>query len=424
LIRGFDPHIWEVLRQPGFRQYLISRACTAVSNTLFQAATLWEVYNLTGSAAQLALVGVTRFVPALIFNLVGGAVADTYNRRLIMTVAQGAMLASVGLLAAAMYAGSHSVELLYVVSLINAIAQSFDNPARQSLMPQIVSNRLYPSAMVFVQITLKLFLMAGPSLGGFLIWADGARLAYLVFCVFTVASIATLNTMRIDLSHKTKGKGVNLAAIREGLSFVIHRKVVLGAMILDLVAVVFGGAQALLPIYARDILNAGPQGYGILATCLQVGALTAAFSMMMMPRIERLGVALVGTVVIYGLATIAFGFSTSMPLAMLFYALTGAADQVSVVVRQTMIQLSTPDELRGRVTSVNSIFTQSSTHVGAIESGIVAEWGGAVFSVVSGGFAVLAVTGVVVWALPELARHRLSHTLGSNPRSQDQRAPT
>ena len=402
----WDPETVAVLRLPSFQSYAVSRGCGATASILFQTAILWQVYELTGSPIELGIIGLIRFVPTIALNLVGGATADTYDRRRVLMVAQGGALLAALVMLGALVSNTITLGLLYGVALVTSAVNSFDTPARQGLLQVVVPRRLFRSAIIVNQTLQATASVTGPAVAGVLIAWRGADAAYAVYAALLATSMVSLLTMRFDTAEHAARRGVTLSAMLEGLAYLWHRPVLLGIMALDLFAVIFGGARALLPIYAVDILHAGATGYGILSAASEVGSLACAVALLVLPKPAQTGRTMLMTVSAYGVTTILFGLSTWLPLAVVFYAATGVADQVSVVMRSTAIQLNTPDELRGRVTSVHSTFTNSSGHLGAVESGLVAGATNAVFSVVSGGVAVLVVVAVVAWLVPELRTFR------------------
>ncbi|HVO23629.1 MAG TPA: MFS transporter [Candidatus Margulisiibacteriota bacterium] len=387
------------------RYYLASRFCSGTAMTMMRAAILWHVFAISGSAFHLGLIGLVQFIPAILFNLVGGAVADAYDRRRIVMTAQVVPLTCGCVLALATQHGTASLPLLYGMIFCIAVAAAFDNPARASLLPTLVSREVFPRAVTYASTVQALAFVTGPAAGGVIIGSAGIAAAYTVYAALIVGSISSLALLRprpLDNGRRM----VSLQAVREGLAFVRRRQVVLGCMTLDMFAVIFGGATALLPIYANQILGVGAHGYGILSASLEAGALLSSLTLMMLPPIRRAGRALLVAVGVYGVATVVFGLSRWFPLSVGAYMLVGIADQVSVVMRSTAIQLSTPDELRGRVSSVNFIFIGASNQLGAAESGFVAALTSAPFSVVSGGVASLVVLAVVALTLPELRHYR------------------
>ena len=391
------------------RYYLISRFCSGTAMTMMRAAILWHVFALSGSAFHLGLIGLVQFVPALFLNLVGGAVADSYDRRRIIMTAQVVPLACGTVLALATSRGAATLLLLYGMIFCIAVAAAFDNPARASLLPTLVSRDAFPRAVTYASTVQALAFVTGPAAGGVIIGSAGIAVAYGVYAVLIVGSISSLALLRAHARDHGR-RTVSLQAVREGLAFVRRQQVVLGCMTLDMFAVIFGGATALLPIYANTILHVGAHGYGVLSASLEAGALVSSLALMMLPPVRRAGRALLIAVGVYGTATVLFGLSRWFPVSVAAYMLVGIADQVSVVMRSTAIQLSTPDELRGRVSSVNFIFIGASNQLGAAESGFVAALTSAPFSVVSGGIASLVVLAVVAVTLPELRRYRTDHT--------------
>jgi MFS family permease len=394
------------IRQPQFQLYAVGRVASATAMTLLNATIFYQVFKISDSALQLAFIGLARFLPALGLALVGGAFADAHDRKRIAMAAQVVpLLSSLTLL---FLTSSDRIELwhIYALVLLVACASSFENPSRQALLPLLVKPGTFPNAIVVSSTVQSLGFVTGPALTGLLIYLnDGSfSLSYGVHACLVGASILTFFFLR-PRAPDGPPREVSLGAIREGVSFVLHRQVVLGAMTLDMFAVVFGGAVALLPIYAEEILEVGPLGYGILAASLDAGALTMSVLLVMMPPIRRVGRTLLLTVAAFGLLTIVFGISRWFPLSVAVYMLIGMADQISVVMRQTTIQLSVPDELRGRVSSVNQLFIGASNQVGAFESGVVAWLTSATFAVVSGGIACLGVVAAVAAKMPELRRY-------------------
>jgi MFS family permease len=387
------------------RYYLVSRFCSGTAMTLMRAAILWHVFALSRSAFQLGLIGLVQFVPALFLNLVGGAVADTYDRRRIIMLAQLVPLVCGSVLALATQRHAASLLLLYVMIFCIAVAAAFDNPARASLLPRLVSREAFPRAVTYASTVQAFAFISGPGVGGVIIGSAGIAAAYALYALLIVGSISSVALLQPH-PHDDGQRTVSLRAVREGLAFVRRRQVVLGCMTLDMFAVIFGGATALLPIYANQILRVGAGGYGVLSASLEAGALLSSLALMLLPPIRRAGRALLIAVGVYGAATVLFGLSRWFPLSVLAYMVVGVADQVSVVMRSTAIQLSTPDALRGRVSSVNFIFIGASNQLGAAESGFVAALTSAPFSVVSGGVASLVALAVVALTLPELRRYR------------------
>jgi MFS family permease len=386
--------------------YLASRFFAAMAMTMLRAAILWHVFALTQSAFQLGLIGLVQFVPALGLMLVGGAVADTYDRRRVIMLAQLVPLLCGLVLYATTRAGAITVPLLYVMVFVIACAGAFANPARAALLPTLVPRAVFPRAVALASTGQALAFVSGPAGGGALIAWLGIGPVYGTYSVLLCGSLACLAFLR-PMRPAGERRNMGWTAMREGLRFVRRNEVVLGCMSLDMFAVIFGGAAALLPIYATDILRVGAVGYGWLSAAPEAGALLTSLALVLLPSVERAGRALLIAVAVFGLATVAFGVSRSFPLSLVFYMLVGVADQVSVVMRSTAIQLNTPDQLRGRVSAVNFLFIGASNQLGAAESGFVAALTSPTFAVVSGGVGSLIVVAVIAVALPGLRRYRI-----------------
>jgi len=399
-------HNLRALLPRDFRLYLASRFCTATAMTMLRAAILWHIFALSHSAFQLGLIGLVQFAPALGLSLVSGAVADTYDRRRVMMGAETLAFVCVLVLFLETRAGAITLPLLYAMVFLVAIAGAFDNPARAALLPTLVAREVFPRAVAVASTNQALALVTGPALCGLIIAEAGIANVYAAYVFLIAVSIGMLALMRAR-PPQTPGGTVTLQMIREGLAYVWRQQVILGCMTLDMFAVIFGGANALLPIYANDILHVGASGYGLLTASLEIGALVTSLGLIALPPLARAGRALLLGVAVYGVATVGFGLSRSFPLSVLAYLVVGVGDQVSVVMRATAIQLSTPDELRGRVSSVNMVFIGASNQLGAAESGFVAALTNATFSVVSGGIGCLLVLVTVALALPELRRYRI-----------------
>jgi len=386
--------------------YLASRFCAASAMTLLRTGVAWHVFALTGSAFHLGLIGIAQFVPAFSLMLVGGAVADAFDRRGIMMAAQLVALTASLVLSVAVGRDAVSLALLYGVVMVVAATGAFDSPARASILPTLVARDAFPRAVTIASTNQALAFATGPALAGVLIAASGPGAAYGAYALLLCGSIVGLVFLR-PARQAVPARAIGVRAVIDGLDFVRRRRVVLGCMLLDMLAVVFGGATALLPLYANDILRVGPRGYGLLTSSLEIGALLTSAVLMAVPPIRHAGRALLVAVTVYGLATIVFGLSRSFPLSIAAYMLVGIGDQVSVVMRSTVIQLSTPDELRGRVSAINMMFINASNQLGAAESGFVAALTSAQFAVVSGGVASLLVLAIIATTLPELRRYRI-----------------
>jgi MFS family permease len=390
-----------------FYVFLVSRFAAGAAMTLLRAAVAWHVFELTGSAFYLGLTGIVQFVPALGLMLIGGAVADSHDRRRVINAAQLVLLAAGGALLYATGRGEVGLYVLYAAVAAVAAAGAFEAPARQALLPTLVPRERFPRAVTIASTNQALAFVTGPALGGLVIAQAGVRAAYGTYVVLVLlAFVSTLSLGRPP--EPSVRRAASVASVLEGLRFVWSKPVILGCMSLDMFAVIFGGATALLPIYAKDILQVGASGYGVLTSTFELGALAMSVVLMVRPPVARAGRTLLIAVAIFGAATIVFGLSRAFPLTLAAYALAGMADQISVVMRATAVQLSTPDELRGRVSAVNMLFIGASNQLGAAESGFVAHLTSPEFAVVSGGVVCLLVVAFIAYKLPELRRYEAS----------------
>lgn len=374
--------------------------------TLLRSTVYWHVFQLTRSEAALGTIGLVQFLPALAFTLVGGMVADAYDRRRVMRLAQIPYLASAAFLFLATREGTISVPWIYAVVFSNALAFAFDSPARQALLPSLVTPEAFPRAVVFASTGMALALASGPALGGLLIGFAGVESAYAAYAVLVALNLLGLSFVR-PVREPAERRAPSWQAVREGLAFLRRSPVVLACMALDMFAVILGGATALLPVFATEILDVGAKRYGLLTSSLEIGALGTSLLLLARRPIERAGPALLASVAVYGLATIGFGLSRTYWLSVALYMLVGAADQVSVVLRQTAIQMNTPDALRGRVSAVNMIFINASNQLGAAESGYLAALTSAPFAVVAGGIGCLLVVALTARFVPALRSYRI-----------------
>jgi MFS family permease len=360
------------------------------------------MYDLTGSAWDLGLVGLLQFTPALALVLVAGHVVDRFHRARIVSLCMLAQGSVAALLALAAWRGWASRELLLGVSVLLGTVKAFQMPAQQALAPLLVPSAVLPRALAFSSAGMQGAIILGPAVGGF-IFVAGAQAVYAV-CVLLFGVAAALLAV-VHYNHAPReAQLLSLDTLLAGVRFIRHREVVLGAISLDLFAVLLGGATALLPIFAKDVLHVGPWGLGLLRAAPAVGALLLSIALTRWPIRRRAGHVLLGAVAIYGLSTLVFALSTALLLSMVALAVGGAADMVSVVIRQSLVQLDTPDAMRGRVSAVNSVFIGASNQLGEFESGVTAAWFGPVGSVLLGGVGTLLVAALWVRLFPTLAQ--------------------
>jgi MFS family permease len=391
-----------------FYLYLASRFFSASAGTLLRAALAWHVFELTHSPFHLGLIGIVQFVPQMVLLLVGGAVADSFDRRRVINASQLVLVGMGAALFMLTRDQALTLPILYVLAALQAAALSFEQPSRVALLPALVPRERFQRAVTISSTNQALAFATGPAIGGLIIAGFGIAQAYAAY--LTLVTLAFFCVLMLRSGGSAKGTArspVNLSSVREGISFVLKQPVILGCMTLDMFAVIFGGATALLPVYAKEILAVGPTGYGALTSSLEVGALAMATILMLRPTIVRAGRALLLAVGVFGIATIVFGLSRSFPISLVAYAVCGMADQVSVVMRSTAVQLQTPDALRGRVSAVSMLFIGASNQLGAAESGFVAAATTPTFAVVSGGVGCLLVLAVVAYLVPALRGYRI-----------------
>ena len=375
------------------------------------AALLWHVSTLVAPSQRglaLGAVGLVRVVPIVVFSLIGGVVADALDRRRLMLVTQTGMALTASVLAWVAFTHVSVVWPVYLLAATSSAFGAFDNPARQSLVPNLVPPEHLPNAISLNTIMFQLASVVGPSVGGLTIATLGVGWAYALNAASFLCVIGALLVMR-GVPTRVEGteSDVTLSAAVEGLKFVFQAPLIRSTMLLDFFATLFASATALLPIYAQDILHVGARGYGLLTAAPSVGAMAASVIMVRVVEwIDRRGLAMLWAVAAYGLTTVAFGLSTSFALTFACLALSGAADTVSMVVRNLVRQLTTPDHLRGRMTSVSMIFFMGGPQLGELEAGVVASIWGPVVSVVTGGLGCLAAVAWVAARTPELRGYR------------------
>jgi MFS family permease len=391
----------DLFQYPKYIYFWGARVFAMMSNQMLMVAVGWQMYDITGSAWDLGLVGLFQFVPALLLTLPAGHVADKLHRgRIFATCMLTQALVALLLLAATMQ-GFVSRELILGLSILLGVARAFQMPAQQALIPLLVPQALLGSAIAFSTSGMQAAIIGGPAIGG-VVYAVGADWVYGLCTALLLVAAGLILAVRY--SHRPTESATTLKEALAGIRFVWENKTVLGALSLDLFAVLLGGATALLPIFARDILHVGPEGLGLLRAAPAVGALAMSLVMLRWPLQRRVGLVLLGSVGIFGVATLVFGVSGSFGLSLAALAITGAADNISVVVRQTLVQLDTPNEIRGRVSAVNSIFIGASNQLGEFESGATAALFGPVGSVVLGGVGTVLVAIAWLRLFPTLAK--------------------
>jgi MFS family permease len=372
--------------------YLWSGQLLSIAGTQMQIwALFWHIRTLTEEPIALGGIGLARILPIVIFSLIGGAIADSFNRTRILFITQScaAILAlALGLLT---QFGQITIWHIYILTALQAVAIAFDGPARQALVPNLVPAKDLPNAFSMTSIAWQTGSILGPALTGFTIAFGGQQAVYYINAISYLAVILALILIgNVPQTKTDRIAGVSWSSIREGVHFIVNKPIMLSTMLLDFVATFFASANTLMPIVARDILRVGVVEYGWLSAAPSVGAVIAALVISQIRELRKQGPLFLGSVVVFGLATVIFGLSSSLVLAWSALAVTGAADSVSTIVRNTIRQLQTPDFIRGRMTSVNQIFFQGGPQLGEVEAGVVAQLFGAPLAIISGGIGCIA----------------------------------
>jgi MFS family permease len=383
---------------------MTARFLTTVSSEMQSVAVAWQVYGLSHRPLDLGLVGLAQFLPGIFLFLIAGHAADRIARkRILQTCSAAFSICSLLLLALALH-GLASVYPLYIVLLMNGAVRAFSAPAGQAFLPLLVTEDRFPNAVAWSSSVFQTATIAGPIAGGILYaWIGNPIPIYASAAIAYLAGMLLISAVRPRAVERPRA-AASLGVVLEGLRYIWRNKLVLGALSLDLFAVLLGGAVALLPVYAREILKVGASGLGILRSAPGVGAVSMAIVAAHWPLRRKAGSALLWCVFGFGVFTAVFGLSRNLALSLAALVLMGACDMVSVIIRQTMLQLATPDEMRGRVSAVNSMFIGASNEVGQFESGITAQWFGAVPAVILGGAGTIAIVVLWAWLFPSLRR--------------------
>jgi len=389
-----------------FRLLWIGQLISQIGTQMQTVAINWQIYDLTGSAVMLGLIGLVRVVPIIVFSLAGGVFADAHDRRRVLLVTQSLMMLFAALLGLATNTGAISALIIYALAATTAATGAFDSPARQALAPNLVRKEHLTNALSLNNIMMQVAAIVGPGLAGFVIAGLGVGAVYWINAVSFAAVLVALALMQTPTQQNLGVARVTPSALTEGIRFVFNTRIIAATMLLDFIATFFSSASALLPIFAKDILRVGPEGLGILYAAESVGAVIAGVAVARAGNIKRQGAVLLAAIAGYGFATAFYGASQLFVLSFFLLALVGASDTVSTILRNTIRQLATPDYLRGRMTSVNMIFFMGGPQLGNLEAGLVAAAFGAPFSVISGGVATVIVVGLVAWLMPQLRNYR------------------
>ncbi|WP_437735325.1 MFS transporter [Sorangium sp. So ce1335] len=412
-----------VLRHRSFAFYLAARLLSAIAVQIQSVAIGWQVYALTGDVFDLGLIGLAQFAPFFALILFAGQVADRFDRRHIISVGLAAELLCSALLLAFTLSGLRVVWPVFAVLVLFGSARAFMMPAQQAILMNLVPADSFGKAVALSSSSFHVAVIVGPTLGG-LLYLAGTTLVYAIVAALLLASLVLMSLTRADRQDR-RSEPPSWSTVLEGLRFVWSRPAVLGAISLDLFAVLFGGAVALLPAYARDVLHAGPTGLGMLRTAPAVGAALTAGVLAFRPITRHVGRWMFGGVAVFGLATIGLGQTRSVAVALVALVLLGAGDMVSVYIRHILVQFETPDAIRGRVSAVNAVFIGASNELGEFESGLTARWLGLLPAIFVGGTATLAVAALWALGFPVLSRmDRFPHAKRDNEETADgPRAP-
>ena len=387
-----------------FRLYMGVRFLGTVANMMLSVAVGWEVYDRTHDPFALGLVGLFQFLPAVLLSLAAGHVADRFDRRRVVGICYGALSAVAVLLFVQSHFRDQGVWPIYSVMALFAVARSFAQPASQALVPDLVPPELFSRAVAWGSSVFEAAAICGPALGGWVYGlAGGAGSVYVAGAALYLVATLLIASMNVRTGRMEK-KAASIETVLAGVKYVWQNKIILGSVTLDLFAVLFGGAVALLPVYAHDILRVGPLGLGVLRSAPSIGAGTVALVIAFHPLRRHVGATMLACVGLFGLATVVFGLSRSMLLSVAALVVVGASDMVSVVVRQTLVQVATPGAMRGRVSAVNLVFIGASNELGELESGMTAGWFGTVPAVVCGGIAAIVVVAIYALRFPELRK--------------------
>lgn len=385
-----------------FRLFQVARFCMVLALEMQSVAVGWQIYEITHRALDLGYVGLAQFLPGILLFLVSGHVVDKFNRRGILVLCYcGYVLCSTLLLTVALRAGK-SVGLIYGILILIGVVRSFNGPVSRAILPQLVPEHHFPSAVAWASSVYQAATILGPAVGG-VAYAAFHGPAFVYAASATASTVAVLATLRIKTTPKTRNREpVNVNSMLAGFRYILKEKLIFGSISLDLFAVLLGGAVALLPVYAREILRTGPWGLGLLRSAPALGAATMALTLAYRPMRRNAGRTMLWCVAGFGVFTVLFGISHNLVLSLIALIFVGATDMVSVIVRGTLIQVATPDDMRGRVNAVDMIFIGASNEFGQFESGLTAHWFGTVPAVVLGGIGTLFVTALWAWWFPEL----------------------
>ncbi|HEY9856647.1 MAG TPA: MFS transporter [Stenomitos sp.] len=409
MIRLINPDAFQSLQVRDFRLYWIGNTLSKLGGEMTTVALAWQVYLLTHQPLSLGLIGLIKAGPVLLFSIFGGVLADSMDRRKLLLMTQTVLMTFSLILAGLALSGHAQIWMLYVIILCTATASSIDGPTHSAVIPSLVPRGMMTNAITLNNLSWSVAGVLGPALGGLIIGWQGVGTAYLVDAASFLAVIIALSLVSPaqtlpELSAEDKTPAATLQRLKEGFGFLRRESVILALMLLDFFAMLFGASLLLLPVFAKDILQVGPQGLGLLSSAPALGAIVGAAGLTMVRRPRHPGRVVLMTIMVYGLATAVFGVSRQLWLSWLMLATTGVADTLSMTMRQSIRQLLTPDEMRGRIGGVNYFFAVSGTQLGEFEAGVVAQFMGAGPAVMLGGLACMVMVALVGVLNPGIRR--------------------
>ena len=401
------------LRHRDFRIFWTGSLLSSIGSQFTTVTMAWQIYELTNSPWQIGLIGLARAVPQMAILLFGGLLADAMNRRRLMMRTQASLFCVSGILAVMTLAGNTTPLKLYVATMFLALFSSLEAPSRQALITNMVPSEDLSRALAMSSTQRHIAVIAGPSIAGVVLGFFGAAVCYAVDAVSWLIMLFALALIRTQSSDRGGWRAVSLTSLRAGFHFVWGHAVIFPLLMMDFSANIFGTTRSLFPIFARDILLVGPKGLGVLYAAGAVGALLGAAGFSLLGQVRRAGVWILIGVAIYGICLVLFAKSHIFWFSVLLLAISGIGDTISAILRATINQLSTPDELRGRMASINSIFTNSGPQLGQFEAGLLASWVGAEFSAMTGGVIILSIVSILMLCFPHVRQYQLTEEAGA-----------
>lgn len=400
---------FRALKIPTYRNFVLGAFVSEIGNQMQIVAVAWQVYEITRNPASLGLIGLANFIPILLFSLIGGLVADKVDRKKLLILSQGSLAFFSLIFFILTWMQIINPGMIYILLMLNAVANSFSMPARQAVLPNLVPKEYFMNAVSINTLQFQTATMIGPAIAGFLIGGFGVQSVYLFNTISFLFFIFSVLSIKIALNTEHKDIEFNIESILEGIKFVAKTPILYSTMILDFLATFLGTANILMPVFAKEVLHVGPTGLGFLYAAPAVGAVLAGLIMSSLNKIKNQGKVIIISVIFYGIATIGFGLSKLLFLSIFFLMMLGFFDMISTVIRNTVRQMVTPDHLRGRMVSIMRIFFQGGPQLGDIEAGLLASAVGAPVSVVIGGAGVVGITLFIAYLNPKLRSYSYKH---------------